>query len=81
MSESKTRTESKFFDCFGREVQAQTCEYCGQTKPVALWNGIKNCRETFQVLMVEYKDREGHNVWKCTECEADIKNKLEGKIN
>jgi len=24
----------KFCDCFGQELEAQTCEYCQQTKPV-----------------------------------------------
>ena len=34
-------TESKAFDCFGRELETQQCEYCGQVKPVKLWKGIK----------------------------------------
>jgi ribosomal protein L37AE/L43A len=71
--------QSKFFDCFGRELEAHTCEYCGKTKPVALWNGIKNCRETFQILMVEYLGYNERKMWRCVECSNDIKNKLEGK--
>jgi DNA-binding beta-propeller fold protein YncE len=46
--------ETKAFDCFGRELETQQCEYCGKTKPLKLWNGIKDCMETYEILMVEY---------------------------
>ncbi len=71
--------ESKFHDCFGRELEAQTCEYCGVTKPVSHWIGIENGSDDYIALMVEYVARDGHKAWKCKDCAADIMNKLEGK--
>jgi hypothetical protein len=71
--------ETKAFDCFGRELETHQCEYCGQVKPVKLWNGIKDCKETYEILMVEFIGRDGHKAWMCKECYTDIENKLEGK--
>jgi hypothetical protein len=73
--------ETKAFDCFGRELETHQCEYCGQVKPVKLWNRIKDCMETYEILMVEFVGRDGHKAWKCKECNTDIENKLEGKAN
>ena len=64
--------ETKAFDCFGRELETQQCEYCGQVKPVKLWKGIENCRDSYNILMVEYIGREGHKTWTCKECYTDI---------
>ena len=72
-------SESKFYDCWGRELEGQTCEYCGVAKPVSHWSGIENGKDAFTVLMVEYTGRDGHKAWKCRECAADILDKLEGK--
>jgi NMD protein affecting ribosome stability and mRNA decay len=69
----------KIYDCFGRELEVHTCEYCGVTKPVQHWIGIENGRAEFNVLMFEYIGRDGHKAWKCRECAADIVNKLDGK--
>ena len=71
--------ETKAFDCFGRELETQQCEYCGKTKPVKIWNGIKDCMETYEILMLEFIGRDGHKAWMCKECYTDIENKLEGK--
>ena len=72
-------SESMFYDCFGRELQGQTCEYCAVTKPVSHWSGIENGKDAFTVLMIEYTGRDGHIAWMCKECYTDIQNKLEGK--
>ena len=64
--------ETKAFDCFGRELETQQCEYCGKTKPLMLWNGIKDCMETYEILMVEYLGYNERKLWRCTECSADI---------
>ena len=64
--------ETKAFDCFGRELETHQCEYCGKVKPVKLWNGIENCRDSYNILMVEFKGREGHKTWMCKECYTDI---------
>ncbi len=72
-------SESKFFDCWGRELEGQTCEYCRVTKPVSHWSGIENGKDAFTILMFEFIGRDGHKAWKCRECAADIIDKLEGK--
>jgi ribosomal protein L37AE/L43A len=64
--------ETKAFDCFGRELETHQCEYCGQVKPVKLWNGINGSGETFNILMVEFIGRDGHKAWMCKECSVDI---------
>ena len=46
--------ESKFYDCWGRELEAQTCEYCGVTKPISHWIGIENGKDDYIFLMVEF---------------------------
>jgi len=46
--------ETKAYDCFGRELETHQCEYCGKVKPVKLWKGIENCRDSYNILMVEY---------------------------
>ncbi len=74
-------SNSLFFDCFGQEVEGHACEYCGQAKPVKLWSGIENCRNTYNVLMeqIEHPTQQGLKVWCCVDCSNDMKNKLEGK--
>jgi hypothetical protein len=73
---SSSWIERKAFDCFGRELEAHECEYCGQLKPVKLWNGIDGCSETFKILMVEYLGYNERKMWRCTECATDIANRL-----
>jgi hypothetical protein len=72
-------SQSRFYDCFGQELEAKTCEYCAETKPIKHWSSIEDGRDVFTVLMVEYIRPDGQKVWTCRECAADINNKLEGK--
>lgn len=60
-------SEGKFYDCFGQELKAKTCEYCGETKPIKYWSSIENGKVVFTILMVEYTRRDGQKVWTCKE--------------
>ena len=65
---------SIFRDCFGRELETHQCEYCGKTKPVKVWDGIENGRDSYDILMVEYEQKNGRTIWRCNQCSSDIKN-------
>jgi NMD protein affecting ribosome stability and mRNA decay len=74
-------SESKFRDCWGRELQVETCEYCGVTKPVSHWISIADAKDEYNFLMIQYIGRDGREAWMCKECYMDMENKTERKIN
>jgi hypothetical protein len=66
---------TKFYDCFGQEIEGQTCEYCQQTKPVKVFaSSSSGSFETnpfaYDVLMrqVTIDDK---LLWVCSECGRD----------
>ena len=46
---------TKFYDCFGQEIEGQTCGYCQQTKPVKVFatsaGGVETNPLAYDVLM------------------------------
>jgi hypothetical protein len=67
----------KFYDCFGQEIESQTCAYCQDTKPIRVFKTESDLRTNpfaFDVLMREVTiDNDGESVWVCVDCLAEMK--------
>ena len=75
-------SESKFFDCLGRELESGICEFCQKRKPLRVWLGpdfsTGKVANRFHIMMRDY-EKDGITYWVCNDCNLDTKNFSEGK--
>ena len=66
----------KFYDCFGQEIESQTCAYCQDIKPIRVFKTESDLRTNpfvFDVVMREVTIDDDELLWVCTDCLAEIK--------
>jgi hypothetical protein len=67
---------TKFYDCFGQEIEGQTCEYCQQTKPVKVFatSGVETNPFAHDGLMRQVTI-DNKLLWVCSECLEEMNSK------
>lgn len=68
-------TVSRFTDCFGREMEAHKCEYCGKRMPLAIMDPFSSKLGAIRNLMTRIELDNGCSIYRCNECAVDIINK------
>jgi len=65
----------KFYDCFGQEIESQTCAYCQDTKPIRVFKTESDFRTNpfaFDMVMREVTF-DDELLWVCVDCLAEMK--------